>query len=185
LTFTIVGCGDSSQNWTPNGYSIGVNDAFKFGKQTDALVICNRPSTFSKDRLDIILSSKPKDFYSHKSNWSEYFPNWKKVRLHTWNGSLHDFRPSDGPTAYSSDTSPIIAITLAYNLGAKDIILWGVQFLDHHIFNTTNPNTKREVQAYAQVIACLKEKGVNVYLGTRPSALETYLEVYDERTVLQ
>lgn len=178
-SFTIVATGESAANWIPHGYSIGVNDAWKFGRPTDALLICNRPETFSIERRKIIIESKPKDFYSNKANWAGHFPDWKRVRLHPWSGSLHNFHRSDGPSAYSSNTSPIIAITLAYNLGAKEIILWGVDFKSHHLFNDKNPETKREVEAYLQVFEALKEKGVSVYRGADGTAFDNVLPLYN------
>lgn len=175
--FSVVATGDSAKDWVPNGHSIGVNDCWKFSKPTDSLLICNRPQQFSADRLKIITESKPKDFYSHKSNWKEYFPLWKKVRLHTWSGTLQDWHRSDGPSAYSSNTSPLIAITLAYNLGAKDIILWGVDFRNHSMYNDNNPATKREVGVYLDVFAALKERGVNIYLGRMGSVFDSVLSL--------
>lgn len=174
-TFTIVATGDSAQDWTSNGQSIGCNDAFKFGKPLDSLLICNRPETFSEERRKTILATNPKEFYSHKSNWLPYFPQWKKIRLHTWAGTLHQYNRNDGPHAYSSNTSPIIAITLAYNLGAKEIIIWGVDFQNHKIFHQGNPETKREVNVYLQVFEQLKEKGVQVWRGADGTAFDEHI----------
>jgi len=176
--FSIVATGDSAKDWVPNGYSIGVNDAFKFGRPTDALVLCNKPATFAKDRLQTIINSKPSTFYSHKADWAQWFPSWKKLRLHTWSGTLHDHHRSDGPSAYSFNSSPIIAITLAYNLGAKEIIIWGVDMKNHHSFNDKNPETKKEVQAYLEVFAALKEKGAQVYLGAKGGVFDDHLPIY-------
>ena len=178
-TFTIVATGNSAKDWQSNGYSIGVNDCWKWGKPTDGLLICNRPAEFRGERMAIIQKSTPKDFYSHKSNWAEYFPHWKKIRLHVWNGTLHSWPRTDGPSAYSYNTSPIIAITLAYNLGAKEIIIWGVDFVNHHLFNSDNPETKREVKAYSQVFEQLKEKGVSVYRGADGTAFDNELMKYE------
>lgn len=176
-TFTIVACGDSAKDWTPNGYCLGVNDAGKWGKPLDGLLICNRPATFSRDRLDIIKATNPKDFYCNKRDWQEYFPKWKKVRLHTWAGVLHEWKELH---AYSSNTSPLIAITLAYNLGAKEIILWGVDFRNHHMYNDSNLETYREVDTYCHVINQMREKGCRVYIGASGSVFDKILPGYDK-----
>ena len=178
MTYTIVGLGSSAQNWKPNGHSIGVNDAWKFGQPTDSLLICNRPQQFPADRLKTIIESKPKHFYSHKPDWSQHFPNWKQLRLIHWSGILYDFGKNDDFPCFSSDSSPIITITLAYYLGAKDIILWGVDMLNHHVFNPGNPSAKKEVDVYLEVFAALKEKGVNVWLGANGSVFDDKLKVY-------
>jgi hypothetical protein len=173
LTVDIVATGSSSKNWKQHDYSIGVNDCWKLGKPTDALVVCNRPEQFSRDRFEIIKNSTPKDFYSHKSNWSEYFPKWKKLNLVPWYGTLHPKQ------IYHSDTSSFIALSLAYNLGAKKIIMWGVDLMDHHIYNPFNPQRNREVEAHLQLIGALKEKGVEVYLGANGTAFDDKLKVYN------
>lgn len=100
------------------------------------------------------------------------------MRLHPWNGTLHQWHRSDGPSAYSFNTSPIIAITLAYNLGAKEIILWGVDFKTHHVFNDKNPQTQKEIEVYLQVFAALKEKGVSVYRGSDGTAFDKNIISY-------
>lgn len=181
--FTIVATGDSAKDWTPNGYSIGVNDAGKFQRPLDALLICNRPSEFTPNRMQIITSTKPNVFYSHKPSWESYFPDWKKIRLHAWAGTLHDWHRNDGPHAYSSNTSPIIAITLAYNLGATEIILWGCDFVNHHLFHTGNPETKREVGVYLKIFEILKERGVKVWLGANETAFDDHLPVYNNQLI--
>jgi hypothetical protein len=187
LTYTIVATGNSSQNWTPNGYSIGVNDAWKFGKPTDGLLICNRPQQFSSERLKTITDSKPKHFYSNMSNWAGYFdyfdkskasrhkklysnnPELPTLKFMQWSGTLYP------DAVFYSNSSPIIALTLAYNLGAKEIILWGVDFKNHHLFHEGNLQTKKEVQAYLEVFECLREKGVSIYRGADGSVFDGLL----------
>lgn len=183
MTFTIVASGESAKDWIPNGYNLGCNDAAKWGKPLDGLLVCNRPETFSKERQEIIINTKPKDFYSNKSNWDEHYPNWQKVRLHCWAGTLHNWNRKDGLHGYSSSTSPIIAITLAYHLGAKEIILWGVDFKTHKIFHESSPETKREVKVYLDVIGQLKEKGVKVWLGASGTAFDDCVSGYVTKQV--
>lgn len=173
MTVDIVATGQSSQNWKRHDFAIGVNDCWKLGKETDALVVCNRPEQFKGDRFEIIKNSKPKEFYSHKSNWSEWFPKWKKLNLAPWYGTINPGQ------VYNSDTSPFIAISLAYTLGAKTIILWGVDFINHHLYNPGNPETKKEIVRYLELIAALNEKGVEVYLGASGTAFDNLLSVYD------
>lgn len=192
-TFTIVGCGDSAKDWEPNGYSIGVNDCWKFGKPTDALLICNRPQQFSQERLTTILNSKPKHFFCDSSNWKDHFdyfrqgsknkkifsnyPGFSSPRMMQWSGTLYP------ATVFYSNTSPIIAITLAYNLGAKEIILWGVDFRNHHMYHDNSPATKSEVKVYLEVFECLREKGVSIYRGADGSVFDNLIPMYERAVV--
>lgn len=171
---TIVALGETARDWIPRGHSIGVNDSWRWGKPTDSLLVCNRPVEFKGDRLQIITSSKPTNFYSHKSNWAYTFPNWKKINLCSWYGVLNK------GMHYSSNTSPFIAMTLAYNMGAKDIILWGVDFSSHHIWNNTNPYTYKEIEAYMDLVVALKEQNVNVWMGKKGGAFDDKIPVYND-----
>lgn len=183
MTYTIVGCGESARNWVQRGYSIGVNDCWKFGKPTNALVVCNRPDEFPRDRFNIITNSTPDVFYAHKANWAQFFPAWKKIRIHPWAGVLRDWAKSDGPHGYSLNTSPFIAATLAYHYGAKEIILWGVDFRTHHKFNDKDPNTQREVWQYLDLFNIMKERGVMVYRGADGSVFDESIPLYDTQEV--
>lgn len=174
--FTIVACGESAKEWIPHGHSIGVNDAWKWGKPTDSLLVCNRPVEFGQGRLQTIINSKPETFYSHKSNWAYAFPNWKKINLCQWYGRLVKGQH------YSSNTSPFIAMTLAYNLGAKDIILWGCDMMEHKIWNTGNPENIKEIKRHMELVEALKEQGVNVWLGKEGTAFDNLIPVYDSKT---
>ncbi len=172
---TIVGCGESARNWIPRGHTLGVNDSWRWGKPTDSLLVCNRPVEFKQDgRLEIITSSNPKTFYSHKSNWAYAFPDWKKISLVQWYGVIRRGQQ------YSSNSSPFIAISLAWNLGAKDIILWGVDFMNHKTFNPGNPYRDKEVEVYMQLIGALKEEGVRVWLGANNTAFDNLIPIYEE-----
>lgn len=172
MTYNIVGLGDSARNWDGTGLSIGVNDAWRWGHPTTCLLVVNAPSKFSPERLRTIIESKPKYFYSHKSYWADWFNTWKRLNLVAWYGTLNKNQ------YYTADSSPFVAMTLAYNLGATKIILWGVDLINHHLFNSNNPQNAKEIERYRQLTAALREKGVEVYLGAKGSALESFLTVY-------
>lgn len=181
--FTIVACGQSAENWIPRGHTIGVNDAWKWGKPTDSLLVCNRPQEFTKERLQVITSSTPKTFYSHKSNWAYAFPEWKKLpRMENW-GTTGKYLMKD--RTYYSDTSSFIAISLAHNLGAKDIILWGVDMMNHWVFNSNNPYRDKEVGRHMELIEALKGEGVSVWLGKEGTAFDDKLKIYDRKETIK
>jgi len=171
MTISIIASGQSAENWTPEGLSIGCNDAGKWGNLLDAILVCNRPEQFSKERMEIIKNTKVEKFYSNKSNWSQWFPKWEKVPLVTWYGS---YNPKQ---VYSSNTSPFIAISLAAKLGAKKIVLWGVDFVNHKTYSAGNPQTQREVKAYLELIEAMKPHGVSVYLGAKGTAFDDHIQL--------
>lgn len=173
MTFTIIATGSSAQNFVPRGHVMGCNDAAKWGKPLDSLVVCNRPQQFSKERYEIIKNTKCENFYSHKSAWVKEFPAWKKINLTPWYGTYHKGQ------IYSSNSSPIIAITLAAKLGAKDIIMWGCDFKNHHIFNASNPQTKKEVDVYRALIDQLVKNGIFVWLGNTGTAFDVHLPTWE------
>ena len=192
MIFSVVGCGETASDWIPRGTSIGVNDCFKWGKPTDALLVCNRPNQFRNGRHEIITNSKATHFYTdddyygklwrvHKKSMRKSLrsnnPALPEVRFLQWYGSLYK------DAVFYANSSPFIAMSLAYVLGAKDIILWGVDFRNHHSFNDNNPGTKIEIRAYMELISALKEQGVNVWLGKEGTAFDSKLIVYDERGV--
>lgn len=55
----------------------------------------------------------------------------------------------------------------------------------HHLFNEKNPQTKKEVGVYLEVFEALKEKGVNVWLGTNGSVFDESLKLYEQREILK
>lgn len=172
MTYNVVACGQTGSQWDGTGISIGVNDAWKWGKPTTHLLLANRPHSFSPQRFQTIINSKPERFYCDKADWQQYFPDWIKLRLKPWYGSF--FKEN----FYYSDTSPFIAICLAANLGAKEIVLWGVDFIDHHMYNGGNPQTKREIERYKELITELRAQGIETFLGAPGSALESFLPIY-------
>jgi hypothetical protein len=160
---SIIGCGDSAKDWhkVPCDYSLGVNDAFKFGYAFDGIILANWPVKFPSHRLNIIKNTPVKTCFASVDQWSTWFPNMVKIRLNTWDGHLYPERKDEFTC---SQTSPIIALSMAYKMGAKDIILWGVEFSTHNLFHKDNPQTKNELRAYKGIIDSLKREGVNVWL---------------------
>lgn len=177
MIVSIVACGDSAEHWhkIPCDLSIGCNDAFKWGHKTNYLLLANWPAKFPQYRLDIIKNSKPDKFFSSVEQWRAYFPNMIKIRLNSWDGHLYKNRPDEFS---SSNTSPFIATSMAYKLGASKIILWGVDFKTHKVYNESNPQTKTELSQWKQIIAALRKEGVEVYLGDKGSLMEEFLPIW-------
>jgi hypothetical protein len=164
---TVLGCGPSGANWDGKGFCIGVNDCLKFGKPVQALVCVN--SNFEPDRFKIIRETVAKEgFYSQLQFWAGH-PDFK--RIHT-----EQFRQKvDVKTIYHSKTSPFIAISLAANMGHKEIVLYGVDFDNHPIVK--GEVLAQEVDNYIKFIRLLRLRGINVYLGENYGALKGFMPV--------
>lgn len=172
--YTIVGLGSSAQDFISRGHVIGCNDAAKWDKPLNSLLVCNRPQQFSKERYEVIKNTKCENFYSHKSAWKVEFPNWKKINIIPWYGV---YNPGQ---IYCSNSSPIIAITLAAKLGAKDIIMWGVDMVSHHIFFEGNPQTGKEVMIYLKLWEEFRVAGINLWLGNEGTAFDNYFPIWKD-----
>lgn len=174
-TANIIGLGASAQHWPGEGFSIGVNDAGKFGHPINWLVVVNHPSKFSKepDRMATIVNTKPERFFSHTYQWRQYFPSMEHLRLTNLSGKVRK------GIYYKSNTSPFVAMSLAFNLvdGLEELVLWGVDFTDHKTYHPGTRHFTREIYEYKLLCQALNKVGVQVYLGAPGSALESFLKV--------
>lgn len=176
MTYTIQGCGQTGEAWDGTGLAIGVNDCFKFGKRTSILLICNHRSKFPESRIEIIKQHNPTKFYTDSNSWRYIFPNFTQVMLRSWDGILR----KESNRLQHADSSPFIAMSLAYNLGATKMVLYGVDFNDHHYISAGK--AKMEIRQYRQLTEVLRSKGVKVFLGAPGSLLEEFLMV-EKQTV--
>lgn len=187
MTVSIIGCGDSAKEWfkTPCDLSIGVNDCVKFGHQVNHLVVVNSPLKFHPkvsnnyvNRFKTITDSKPERFFCHNSNWKPYFPKYELLSLRTFIGTYKKDR------IYSAKTSPFVAVTLAVSLGATEIILFGVDMINHHKFSAQADKKHQsdfctELDHYRLLFEGLDDNGIKVYIGNENTVLKDYLPLYD------
>ena len=185
---SIVACGDSAKEWykVPVDFSIGVNDCLKFGHQVDNLVVVNSPIKFFPsvknghvDRLKIITSSKPKKFFGHDTRWRQYFPQYEGLAIKPYHGNFRKGR------IYSTSTSPFIAITLAASLGATEIILWGVDFINHHAWRPGQRDFGIEFDYYRLLFEQLIDDGIKMWLGNEQSVFNQVLPIYKNENRIQ
>lgn len=168
---SIIGCGPSANNWKGEGYSIGVNDCWAKGLITDRLIVVNGFRKYP-DRLKVIQNSTPKDgLYSQIGSFAHH-PNYKHIgTMQRWKGNL---KPE---ILYYSSTSPFIGISMAHNMGFKEIVLYGVDFIDHP--TVKNNSLKRELMQYDSFCKALLKEGTKVYLGSEFGALKEILPVWN------
>lgn len=117
----IVALGETAKQWNGEGFSIGVNDCFRWGKPTDNLVLVDSLRSIPT-RKNIVTKSNPEILWSNMSCWT-FHPSFKPLgQTFHWKGR---FVPGN---LYHSNNSPFIAVTLAYRLGYRTMILWGGRF---------------------------------------------------------
>jgi hypothetical protein len=170
MVVSVVACGLSAIGWynVPCDLSIGVNDMVKFGAHPNILLCINGMSKFTTERRDAIMSTRPNKFFSHNTGWLNHFSMFcdtEHISMHTWRGYFKKGRN------YHSLTSPFVAICMAANAGATDIIVWGVDFVNHPAFPEDSQALKSELKKYLELIGALKNHGIKVWAGTEGSIL--------------
>lgn len=173
----VIAAGDTARHWDGSGFSIGVNDAFKWGHRLNYLVVVNHPSKFKNEpeRLSNIINAHPEKFFSHTTAWRQWYPMMTPIKLRSFWGR------ANRKHIYHSETSPFVAMSLAFHLGATDIILWGVDFVNHSIFREGSKKQQREVENYQAFIKSLEAQGTKVWCGDEGSALN--LSIWNKQTL--
>jgi len=175
MTVAVIGCGSSAKDWfkTQCDYSIGVNDVEKFGHKVNELVVINHPSKFRRepDRMNTIIQSKPDKFICHSTAWKQWFP---KAELR----SLTDFyNRVSKRLVYCSKTSPFVACSLAYNMGATELVLWGVDMINHKVYSPGNSYYDVEVRNYLRFFELIKGQ-TKTFVGSEGSVFSKYLPLW-------
>lgn len=180
MLYNIIGCGETAAFWDGSGMSIGVNDCEKTGRNVAALLVINAPGNFHGERLETIKASKAKIYTDTTCGhlWKKHFPQPIVLNLHSWAGGFSEKRKD---RVYHSKTSPFVAISLAYVMGAKELVLWGVDFQNHHKYSPGKRDFNNEVHNYLSLTAALKRKGCKVYMGHKDSFLSQFLPVYNKQ----
>ncbi len=157
MLINVIGLGESAIKWNGSGDSIGVNDAYRWGHQLQRLLILNAPHEFTAEERDYIRQTKATSTYTCYREWTKLIPDLVTFDYSVWQGQLKN-------NAYqTSKTSPFCAVSIAYNLGYDEIVLWGVDFKTHPIWHAKNPAYYTEVKNYQDLAVRLKEKGITVY----------------------
>jgi hypothetical protein len=174
MKINIVGLGSTAKHWDGIGTSIGVNDCKRLGFDPTYLLIVNTANQFTFDRLEFIKATKPhKLFTDQPDSWGKWFPDIPVVPINSraWSHSNRLQKISKN-YLYHSKTSPFLAISMAFSWGFTEIILWGVDMVDHHRYKPGEGAFLNEYASYKSFCASLKEAGCNVYLGHEGSNLK-------------
>lgn len=73
--------------------------------------------------------------------------------------------------------SPFVACNIAYLLGAKNIVMYGVDFMSHSKLKGSSTISKI-VSDFEWLRDNLKERGANLYIGHEASKLHGSLELW-------
>lgn len=166
---SIIACGETAKEWDRQGYSIGVNDCWKY-HPTNVLVVINSFSgRADKERLKIIEQSKPTFFLSH-TKWKR--PDFRFINILTFTGRIEP-----GQFYHNNGSSPFVATTVAVAMGFKDIILYGVDMVDHPIIKDSY--LEREVDSWRRLSAAIVKYDCRLYLGKNYGALSPILPAWN------
>ncbi len=170
MLISVIGCGETGKRWfdTPCDLSIACNDAAKFGKDPDWLVVINR--TFSPEREKTIKETKAKKVFTTIKYWKEYFKDAENLRLQQFGKYLKKGH------VYSSKTSPFVALSLAFNAGAKNVILWGVDLNFHPVVKDKLKNY--ELRQFEKFCRELAKQRTQVWVSSEESALSNFLPIW-------
>ena len=158
MTIHVIGLGATANDFKPDGnLTIGVNDV----KGCVHQVCVDRPSVFSKERLETIRDLDVKCFFSQLEDWNFidelHMIQLKNIQAH--NGRWNEFIPS-------SNNSPFVACGIAYHVfKATEIRLWGVDLNNH-------PNIKDELRDQAVKDYSLLNRKLGGIINPHP---ESYL----------
>lgn len=169
----ILGLGESAKNYKGQSPCIGVNDCKRLGFEPDYLLLLNTPMQFAKDRFEVIKATKPKEIHTNSPNlWNKVFTDIQVngFNSRSWSHS-NRLQKISSNYLYHSKTSPFAAISLAYNIGYYDIVLWGVDFVNHRAYSPGKDMFAHEINNYKSFCMSLNEVGVKVYLGSEESNL--------------
>lgn len=189
MVINIVAVGESAWDWykTPCDYSIGVNDCGKWMAAVNELLIVNSPKMFPPERLETIKRTKFDKVKTNSHNWDKIFPpniypGNEVIRLQAFSKHLKKGH------IYSSKSSPFVAMSLAFNMGATDIILHGVDMVNHKVFNPNNVQRSsegrmfdyevRQIQNFTRMMA---DQGTKTWLSKDYGALTKILNVWQPK----
>jgi hypothetical protein len=171
MTIHVIGKGESKEFFKHDGnITIGVNDVNKWIK-TDHIVVVD-PMDAYKEQHETYRSSKAM-FWSQNEDNKNYVKNFTLIELARGRGVLDEF---DSDRFVYSITSPFVAVHLAYKLGAKNIVMWGVDFNTHPNFDTDSLRN-RALKDFGNLRKKLNERGVNFYVGHEMSMFSSILPV--------
>lgn len=179
MTVFCIGCGSTAEGWFnhPHDVNIGVQDAIKWGKDTDYLVLIDSLQGFKREpeRVKLIGKSKAK-ILTNGDTWKSIFKNYEKLHLRPFGKYLKKGH------VYSSKSSPFVALSYAFNLGATDIVFFGCDYVQHRLFHAGSRMQQYELRNIEKICRMMSDQGVRVWVSSKESALSKFLNVWHYET---
>lgn len=174
----VLGLGETISDYSGENESVGVNDIFKFHR-VDHLLVMDQPHRFTKERLSTILLSTPKKFYSNVKIdgayvWEKLVNNFVPIETERGRGFV---KTLDSKEYSISNNSPFTACVLAYKLGAKNIVMHGVDFINHPHLSKDN-SIQNVLQHFKTLRSALNNRGVGLFVSSKKSRLSEIIPVY-------
>jgi hypothetical protein len=170
---TVVALGSSARDWKPRGLTIGVNEYLMWGRQADIMVTVNAPHKFSSDEMNYICQHKGKVLTNSIHQWSKYFPQAEPLK----HMGAFNLRVQKG-RIYSSGTSPMIAISYAMQQGATEVILYGVDMLNHNKYKKGTKHGDHEIGIYKRFFSSCEKFGTKIRLGAAGTAFDDSIPLW-------
>jgi len=172
-TIEVLGLGPTLRYYKPdkNNTTVGVNDIFAFHR-VDNLLVLDSKDSFTPERFHIIVNSTPRRFYSSLLEW-EIMPFFSHIQKAPKPGDLSYLDTDLLPFHVDSSFS---AACLAYKLGAKRIIMHGVDLKDHpDLKHYWNQGIIQDV--YMRLWKELYERYVDLFVGSEESPLSEFIPI--------
>lgn len=174
-TIHVIGKGESKEFFKHDGnITIGVNDVNKWIK-TDHIVMID-PMNIHYEGQETYMTSNAM-FWSQLEENRTFVKNFTKIELARGRGVVDDF---DSDKFVYSITSPFVAVHLAYKLGAKHIVMWGVDFNTHECFDTDSLRN-RALKDFGNLRKKLNERGCKLYVGNEISMFSSILPIFEKK----
>lgn len=170
----VLGLGESLSKYVADGSkTIGCNDIWNY-VQTDYVVCVDKPTCFSNEpeRMKGIINGKQEKFFTHVKEWEGLVSNYSPIVLSKLRSDLSKL-DSEVP---HSNNSAFVACVMAYKLGAKLIVMSGVDLKSHHKLGQDGV-MKHAIRDFRNLQIELFSRGVELRVSSRVSALAEHLGV--------
>jgi hypothetical protein len=182
MTINVLGLGESLVEYlkqyrrgtVQDDLSIGVND-IAATVATDFVVCVDLPEAFTFERAQTIRKTECKGFYSSVGSWSNVL-NFKSIEFNSGRGVVDHL---DNKNFCYSISSPYVAAVLAYKMGAKKIVLHGVDFRTHKNFK--DAKLIKALNDFRVLNDALKIRGVQLMVSSSFSALSEFLPLWPHK----
>lgn len=172
----VCGCGISLLKFKDHHQdfiTIGVNDVPALFDPT-YLLVTDHPNRFNDRRKKIVNESKAKYLFTPVGGW-------RHPRIVNFKLGKKGFKNLDNPGLIDHFlNSPYTAVNVAFKMGAKNIGLIGVDFIDGHFYSPKDGkhsldrmNYIRDIKwAYSKITEELKKYDVNLYNLSKDSKID-------------